>query len=183
MNALILFDAPSWIQAGAAIVGALLTLLTLIVLLRYADDTKKIAEASASPEEREMPFLTVTWTERSADQPAPRWIITNQGNGPALDVRFRTYSTDGEEHWRPIAGFGKGQKRAAFDKHIRQHIQDVPSRNRPFVIQYKSLSGLAYSTVIERLSNDEKDLITHFQRPNIAPSSDTFLDVIKRVWR
>jgi hypothetical protein len=91
LSALALSTIPGWMQGIAAILAVLLTLLTLIVLLRYADDTKRIADVSASQTEHsQMPFLAVI---RRSDG----WAIRNQGFGPAVNIVFTGYNPGANE--------------------------------------------------------------------------------------
>ena len=165
MTAMTLIEASNtsaWIQAGAAIVGAVLSLVTLMVLIRYAADTKKIAEASVSQiENSQIPFLTVAWRDVS-DKASEGWEIQNQGAGPALSIRFTQYDL---EEWRSVADIAKADRRVEFHNNIKQHIQNIPQerfKNRPFKIEYSSLSGVRYRTTVERLPN--KELQTKFER-------------------
>ena len=88
MSQCILANLPGWIQTLAAVSIVILTLLTLIVLRRYAADTKTIADASASQTENcQMPFLAVAMTEGTPAGPGG-WIIQNQGFGPAINISY-----------------------------------------------------------------------------------------------
>ena len=78
-------DLPSWIQALAALSLVILTFLTLIVLRKYAADTKKIANISASQtESSQMPFLAVVMRPETYNS-SGGWGIENQGFGPAIN--------------------------------------------------------------------------------------------------
>jgi hypothetical protein len=150
---LLLLDAssvPNWIQAVAGIALVFLTGWTLIVLRKYAADTKRIAEASVTQTENlQRPFLTVAWRDLTEKTPEG-WEMQNQGFGPALSVRFSVHSGE----WRPIADIAKEDRRTEFHDQIKLHIQNR-NNNRPFVIEYSSLSGFRYRTTVERLPNKE----------------------------
>src|SRR5690242_609644 len=103
--------ATNWIQAVAAVALVLLTLLTLLVLIRYAADTKRIAEASVSQTENsQMPCLVVT----RLYEPSHRtigWGIQNQGTGPALNIRFTGFNGGNEPAMKPTPPLAAGEER------------------------------------------------------------------------
>jgi hypothetical protein len=125
-------DLPSWIQALAALSLVILTFLTLIVLRGYAADTKAIANVSASQtESSQMPFLAVVM--RSGG-----WGIENQGLGPAINVRYGTHPAQ-----RSIGALPAGNIYAA-----HADIADAFSLKQRVLIEYESLSGMKYLTLV-----------------------------------
>src|SRR5438128_6468073 len=122
-------DLPSWIQALAAACLVILTLLTLIVLRRYAADTKKIADVSASQtESSQMPFLAVVMRADTFDSRGG-WGIENQGFGPAINV---SYGTDAA-HGQSIGPLPKGNIHPA-----HADIADAFNLKQRVLIEYQS---------------------------------------------
>ena len=149
-----------WIQALSTVAIVVLSMWTLIVLRKYAADTKRIADASTSQTERsQMPFLAVAWRD-AAQGIREGWQIQNQGFGPALNVRFSTYGEAGQG-WRSIADIGVGENRDSFHNQIASCLQNQHG-NRTFIIEYSSLSGQRYRTTVDRLPNGE--LQTQFHK-------------------
>ena len=152
-------ELSSLLQAAASISLVGLTWKTLLVLRKYANDTEKISRYNAAQmENSQSPFLTAAFGEG--------WEIHNQGFGPALTIKFSLHPDQGKGEWRYIADMAQGDKRQDFGYEIGLHIQNG-TRNRPFIIQYTSVSGLAYETRIERLE-ESKELKTTFIRPQIG---------------
>ena len=127
-----LTNLPNWVEALAALGIVVLTYLTLIVLKDYAADTKTIAKASASQlENAQMPFLVVV--------PHGGWVIENQGFGPAINAML-AYTQTG----RVIQPLPALAPRATHDL---QH--EFPQlHGKPLSIDYESVSGLKYQTLI-----------------------------------
>jgi hypothetical protein len=147
---------PNWIQAIAAMGIVALTLLTLIVLKKYASDTKTIANASISQlENSQMPFLAIVM-RRSTRESDGGWGIQNQGFGPAVNV---SYSGHGREasHTQSVEPLAKGATEA-----VHADIADAFSLKRPVVIEYESLSGLKYRTIVTMVDNVMQ---TQFHKP------------------
>lgn len=132
---LMLIDISSCIQAAATVVIVILTGLTLLVLLRYADDTKRIADVSASQTEHsQMPFLAVT---RRSDG----WAIKNQGFGPALNIVFTGYNVGSNKTTnKPTFPLGIGE-----DK-LLPELEQVINHWHEVTVWYESLSGRKYIT-------------------------------------
>ena len=95
----------NWIQAAADIGLLVVTTLTLMVLFRYAADTRRIAKsAEAQLEGLKTPFITLSTTPRdTADAvldmddahgtmilrfSAGDAVLTNIGNGPAVRINY-----------------------------------------------------------------------------------------------
>ncbi len=142
---------PNWIQAIAAVCLVALTGLTLIVLRKYAADTKTIADASASQNEHsQMPFLAVA----AGDVGGAGWGIYNQGFGPAINISYSRYDR-GYREMQPIAPLAPGGRHTV-------HNEYVGAIGRVFEINYESLSGLRYSTLITW--DETGAAVTKFQR-------------------
>ena len=132
--------------------------LTLLVLIRYAYDTFKIARASVSQTENsQMPFLTVAMLERRQEAQGG-WAIENQGFGPALNIHYSRYDPAGTETQRWMAPLAAGAAyRAAHDD-----IANAFANDRQFNIHYESLSGRKYWTTAR--INPVTGLQTRFHR-------------------
>ncbi|PYX33187.1 MAG: hypothetical protein DMG77_00775 [Acidobacteria bacterium] len=150
----ILANVPAWIQALAAVCLVILTLLTLIVLKGYAADTNTIAQASVSQlENSQMPFLAVAF----GDQEGGGWGIYNQGFGPAINISYSRYDRERREMF-PIPPIAPGRRQIVHNEYA--HAVGNPAG---FEIQYESLSGAKYRTLI---SWDEQGTArVQFQKP------------------
>ena len=116
----------------------MLTFLTLRVLRRYADDTKKIADVSSSQTENsQMPFLAVMLRMRPDNEEAG-WGIENQGFGPALNVMYRISGRRSS-----IGSLSEGAIQATHGD-----IADAFAIQQPVLIDYESLSGKKYRTTV-----------------------------------
>ena len=137
--ALVLVDFPNWIGALSAVALVVLTLLTLLVLKEYATDTKTIAKASASQtEDAQKPFLVLRTKYRPNGE---LWIVENQGFGPAINIRHSEVGGSGgfTENVNPLAK-GDCVFLDTFDINVM--------RNHVFTVEYESLSGTKYRTVV-----------------------------------
>lgn len=149
----ILANLPNWIQALAAVCIVPLTLLTLIVLKRYAADTKKIARASASQlENSEMPFLAIVQHQLNG------WIIENQGFGPAINGSW-SY-VQGGRHTHQIPSLAPKATHT-----IQNLFAPVVANQAGIEIAYESLSGLKYRTVMTWERGDARVIQMRFERP------------------
>lgn len=144
--AVILTDLPTWIEALAAVAEALaaaaivvLTYRSLVVLKEYATDTKAISRASASQtEDAQKPFLVLLTKYRSKGDV---WTVENQGFGPAINIRHSEVGGSGgfTENVNPLAK-GEYVFLDAFEINVM--------RNHVFIVEYESLSGKKYRTVV-----------------------------------
>jgi len=137
--AVVLVDFPNWIEALSAFALVVLTLLTLLVLRDYAADTKTIAKASASQtEDAQKPFLVLLTKYRITGEV---WTVENQGFGPAINIRHSEAGGSGEftENVNPLAK-GEYVFLDTFDINVM--------RNYGFTVEYESLSGTKYRTVV-----------------------------------
>ena len=128
---------PEWIQAVAALGIAALTLMTLTVLKKYAVDTRRLADDSASQVERaQMPFLAVVRNNEHRD-----WVIVNQGFGPAIKVAYHGFTGDGKpDQSNPVQTLAPGEVASA-----PIHLMNV---NNNFDIDYESLAGKKYRSIV-----------------------------------
>jgi hypothetical protein len=141
----IIYHLPNWIQAlaAAALVG--LTWRTLLVLREYAKDTKTIANKSIEQIEiAQKPFLALVLKPENIVARFPGgWVIENQGFGAALNIRHsQLQDADGWVNITPIA---------KSDFHVLTAFDEngMRARNRVFTIEYESLSGIKYATVVD----------------------------------
>ena len=140
-------DLPSWIQALAALSLVILTFLTLIVLRKYAADTKKIANVSASQtESSQMPFLAVVMRPETYNS-SGGWGIENQGFGRAINVSYSS-SDQSDAAFMQVEPIAKGGVLAA-----HADIADAFSLRQRLVIRYESLSGAKYRTTVTMVEN------------------------------
>lgn len=152
----------NWIQALASVGIVVLTVLTLIVLRRYAADTKTIAKVSASQTENAtMPILVVV--KRTNITPNYRediWSIKNQGFGPAINIRFTGHAEGANETSIKLTfPLGAGEER------VIREIEEVLNKWLKFEMWYESLSGLEYGTKVRM---GEQGLHTKFIRPSVS---------------
>jgi len=129
-------DWPNWIQALSALAIVVLTSLTLVVLRRYAADTKRIANDSSSQVERsQMPFLALIWKRNQTGRDEYSWYLQNQGSGPALNI-YRTShyndKTSGMVGVSPLAPKADYNIDGITGRQIKEH---------DFKTEYESLSG------------------------------------------
>jgi len=162
----------NWIQAVAAVVLVVLTLFTLLVLIRYAADTKRIAEASVSQTENsQMPCLVVTRLYEPSHRPIG-WGIQNQGTGPALNIRFTGFDGGNKPAIKPTPPLGAGEERL-----LSNDIEQVFLRwPKDFRLEYESLSGVKYFTTID---NAEDRLYTEFHKPPAVVANLTIGDFLR----
>jgi hypothetical protein len=159
----------SVIQAIATGVLVLLTLLTLVVLVRYAADTKRIAEVSiAQTENSQMPCLVVVMLEEGGSR---GWAIENQGTGPALNIRFTGSDGGNQPIMKTIPPLA-----AKAHRFVHNDIAEVFTRwPQDFKINYESLSGMKYSTTLDMRG----EMQTQFHRPPFMTAETTIGDFLR----
>ena len=136
-------NLANWIQAGAAVCIVVFTAWTLRVLRDYANDTNRIANDSASQTDRaQMPFLTITREDGDGG-----WVVENQGFGPALNAAY-TFSKDGKRLQRCLPSLGPG---GCSKVHVHNDFGTTIGEKQSFDIEYESLSGKRYGTVVKML--------------------------------
>jgi hypothetical protein len=132
----LLANLPNWILV-------VLTALTLIVLYGYAKDTKRIAKTGIEQLEKlQMPFVSLLAKPAEPNRHGGGWAIENQGTGPAINIRHSR--PQGQDGWEPtVRTFAVG------DFRIMENFDFNAVRNREFIIEYESLSGKKYRTVVD----------------------------------
>jgi hypothetical protein len=127
-----------------------LTFLTLIVLRRYAKDTRDIARFTAQQlENSQRPFLVLEF--RNAGQGRPADIpdladIRNRGTGTALNIEYKTPGqAEPANRWpNPLAT--NAESKISFPQIKRQGWQ----LEHGLVLEYDSVSGRRYRTTVAR---------------------------------
>jgi hypothetical protein len=177
-------DLPSWIQAISAVILVLATIATLIVLLGYAADTKRIAEnsikqasaslaqASASTdqanasneqakisaqqlEDAQTPFIGLVLAPSPTSQSA--WAIRNQGAGVAINIMHSRWGGHGKApimSWAPSLGVGELHFIGREDGNLCETLDG-------FTVEFESLAGKRYRTNFIRQNTELK---TRFER-------------------
>ncbi len=136
---------PSWIQATAEVVLAVVTTYTLIVLRRYAADTKKIAENSTKQiENAQMPFVALVMNTDPSRH--GNWAIRNQGTGTAVNIYYTRYLSSEQA---PIMQWMTPLAPA--------EAYTLPRENeqlKDFTVEYESLDGIKYRTTAKQENGD-----------------------------
>jgi hypothetical protein len=145
----------NWITAGATLALAVFTLLTLIKLRSYADDTKRMADTASdqlkrADDDREAtirPFIAVGWSTDPAKLPSEKLYIRNLGSGVAINVSWKRCSGMTEStiiHMVYIENRPEKQELFAADGNNVRVFQD-----RTLTISYESLSGRRYESEVK----------------------------------
>jgi hypothetical protein len=145
-----------WVQAIADFVLALVTSITLWVVIKYAGDTKTIAEnSSVQIENAQMPFVAIvmlTDPERTSN-----WAIKNQGRGTALNIHYTRYLPDKLAISQWMTPLAPGELYPL----PKENDQQMPERG--FTVEYESLSGMRYRTTVEWESGSPKTTFLRFR--------------------
>jgi hypothetical protein len=81
---------PTWIEAIAGVWLAVVTTWTLVVLRRYAADTKIIARNSNEQiENAQMPFVALV--ETTGESRRIPWAMKNEGFGAAVNIIYTRF--------------------------------------------------------------------------------------------
>jgi hypothetical protein len=134
-------DVPNYIQAASGVVLVGITFWTLIVLRRYAADTKTIAANSSQQiENSQMPFVTLVVKDTG-------WAMKNQGFGTAMNIfhtRFVGKDKPPLNQWMTPMAPGE-------DMRVERDDADYIDKEG-FTVSYESLSGKKYRTTIRKIS-------------------------------
>jgi hypothetical protein len=134
---------PEWIQAIATVAILPLTVWSLLILKKYAADTKRIADDSASQVERSyVPFLAVITKPIPGASKNENWFLENQGFGPALNIVRIRHFPDSNSQMLAESPIG-----ARSDVRIDRFTADGFNQHG-FTAEYESLSGKKYRTVV-----------------------------------
>jgi hypothetical protein len=155
VDSLSLPDFPPWIEAIAGAWLAVVTTWTLVVLRRYAADTKTIAKNSTEQiENTQMPFVALV--ETTGDSRRVPWAIRNQGFGAAVNIyytRFLGIDKPPMMHWTTPLAPGS-------EYPLQRETGDLLTKDG-FTVEYESLSGKKYRTTVKRIAGEMK---TTFQK-------------------
>ena len=121
---------------------AVVNSLTLLVLCKYALDTKKIANNSSQQiENAQMPFIALvmkTDVERTSD-----WAIRNQGFGTAVNIMYLRYlpgKANPMMQWStPLA---------PSEEYSLPRENQLAMRQGGFRVEYEALTGKKYVTAV-----------------------------------
>jgi len=112
-----------------------------MVLREYAADTKRIANAGVTQTENaQMPFLTA-FDQPATAQAAGRWVIANQGFGPAINGKWKQIQADAVPRF--ILSLAPGTRSP-----VLNDFHEAIGSHWEVQLDYESLSGLKYRTVI-----------------------------------
>jgi hypothetical protein len=147
----LLFNTPEWIQAGAAVALTVVTTWTLIILRRYAADTKRLAWNSAEQIEiSQMPFVTLV--EHSEPHRFGNWALHNEGFGAAINIYHSRWLGPQRENARIAApSLGPGDQYA-----VDNNSANIATSQTGFVIEYESLTGRKFRTTFTRHGDSQK---------------------------
>src|ERR1700686_3643336 len=128
----------NWIACNSSTIQVVLTLLTLLVLLRYVWDTRRIAKASVQQiENAQAPFLAVRQQEHLEGQ-VGGWVLENQGFGPALNI-VCSYRQNQQDVRVQMYSLGPRTPRS-----LGNHFANARCTPEGFKIEYESVSGKKY---------------------------------------
>jgi len=134
-------DVPNYIQAASGVVLVVITFWTLIVLRRYAADTKTIAANSSQQiESSQMPFITLIMKDTG-------WAMKNQGCGTAINIFYTRFVAEDKpplNQWMTPMAPGE-------DLRVERNDANYIDKDG-FMISYESLSGKKYRTTTTMLS-------------------------------
>ena len=147
----------NWIQAVAAICLVGISGWTLYVLIGYARDTKTIAGNSVKQNENsQMPFIALV--EDKEPGHSSKWLITNQGFGPALNISYsRCVGSDKPPFLQPLPPL------APSELYRVENADAELAASVGFEVNYESLSGKKYRTLVKRLNGAWQH---SFERPD-----------------
>jgi hypothetical protein len=170
---------PAWVQAYWTAAVFIVSLVTLFVLAVYAWDTHEMAKASVQQiENAQTPFIALIEVEQAYESSIAVmsgvrkvWAIENQGSGAAVNIEITgTYLAENYEYGlRPV-------KKESIPTRITKHPKPlgvgatalVTDNKRVFkyilaaepftdcVIEYESLSGRMYRTIINNVDGKQK---------------------------
>jgi hypothetical protein len=139
------------IEAITALAGvwlAVITTWTLVVLRRYAADTKTIAKTSVEQvENAQMPFVAIVM----GDSTHVPWAMRNQGSGTAVNIYFSRPLNANEVMMQWMTPLAPREEIPLDHK-----SGDLLTTKNGFIVEYESLSGKKYRTTTTRFENKMK---------------------------
>lgn len=135
-----MMDIPNYIQAASGVALVIITFWTLVVLRRYAADTKTIAvNSSQQTEDSQMPFLTLVMKDTG-------WAMRNQGPGTAINIFYTRFQGEDKpplDQWMTPMAPGEDLR---LERNDAGYIE-----KQGFIIRYESLGGKKYRTAIRMM--------------------------------
>jgi hypothetical protein len=165
-----LHDA-TWLQAYSSVAVLIISLITLIILCRYAYDTYRLAQTSvAQVEHAQTPFLALITAEREIESGPyqgrliSHWAIQNQGNGAAVNIAIQC------RYERPdiIHGIGGSTQAGSTSTDISKRLNPIAVGVTDLleltakmtviecVITYESLQGRVFKTRIATIDGERR---------------------------
>jgi hypothetical protein len=123
---------------------AIATVGTLVVLIKYAIDTNRIAKNSSEQiESSQKPIIALV--EREPGHSSRR-AIKNLGKGPALNIRYSRHQADDKPaQLQSIAPL------APMEPYSVENADVDFAEKDGFIVEYESLSGRKYSTIVRQV--------------------------------
>jgi len=141
---------PTWIEAISGAWLAFVTTWTLVVLRRYAADTKTIAKNSTEQiENAQMPFIALVQTTGDDSRRVP-WAIRNQGFRAAVNMYYTRFLPE-----RPPMMQWTTPLAPTNEYPLQRETGDLLT-NDGFTVEYESLSGKKFRTTVKRVGNEMK---------------------------
>jgi hypothetical protein len=139
-----------WLQPVSEAVLAVVTSLTLVVLIKYAVDTSTIAKNSTMQLENSyLPFIALvmlTDPDRSSN-----WAMKNQGNGTALNICYTRYLPSNQPPIRQwMTPLAPGESYSLPKENDHQMYASG------FDVEYESISGARYRTTVDWIDGGPK---------------------------
>jgi hypothetical protein len=127
------------IERDANAIQAIVALLGLIVLSKYALDTRTIARATAHQSQATLlPFLAIVVETRNNQQ---EWYIKNAGSGPAKNIRYTPIDPTELVGQKSPMMSGETRRLCSAEEPDRSRLGEELRKREGFVIGYESLSG------------------------------------------
>jgi hypothetical protein len=122
-------------------IQSLCSVLGLAAVCVYTYLTLKIRRtATDQMQASQRPLLVV-----DEDKKSKKWIIKNKGNGPALDIYWKTGSVNSTIGWTDIGALAVGDWSDLPNSH-RAELQTIPGDG--LRVHYEDLSGNSYCTLV-----------------------------------
>lgn len=150
-------------------ISAIVSFLTLLVVIVYAYLTNKISKAATrQSEDLETPFLALINNNEGITNQQGELALKNLGKGPAINISYTGYRQD-QPHTVESKPLGPGDMRTlgSFRK------QDLHDR-KGFKVTYESLSGRKFETEI-KYDVDGREYHLRFVRLNTSHTKSRFL--------
>lgn len=129
-----------FLQINSSGIQVTIAVLGLVVLCKYAWDTRAIARGAVEQSRTILlPFLSLTIVPKSSDQ---EWHIKNLGSGPAINITFDPIDINERIGQKAPIMPGETRRLCSADKNDdRARLGEAMRRTAGFEIKYESLSG------------------------------------------